>query len=234
MPETARSRGMPPLCLCRSCAHAHCIGARGACAPFNSRLSRRPLRSPVVPYLFSRAAGLAFAALITGSRLVLPGPALDGASILKLLEEQEVTVTAAVPTVWLGLLQFMETHNLKLTTLKRVVIGGSAVPPSMLEKFEKVYGVEVRHAYGMTEMSPLCTVNAPKGSGQRLTGEAVTERKLKQARAHTMIGPGRREKRKMPVVSCLQNSKLSSLRPPPTELRKACIYLPSKPALRVV
>lgn len=103
--------------------------------------------------------------------------------MLKLLEEQEVTVTAAVPTVWMLLLQYMETHNLKPSTLKRVVIGGSAVPPSMLDKFENVYGVEVRHAYGMTEMSPLCTVNAPKGSGPKLTGDALVERKLKQARA---------------------------------------------------
>ena len=96
-------------------------------------------------------------------RLIMPGQKMDGASIYQLLDEYRVTCTAAVPTIWLMLLQHLEATGAKLPHLKRVIIGGSACPRAMTEKFEKNYGVEVIHAWGMTEMSPLgslCTHQA--------------------------------------------------------------------------
>ncbi len=85
----------------------------------------------------------------------MPGAKMDGASIYELLETEQVTFSAAVPTVWLMLLQHLEENNLKLPHLERVVIGGSAVPEAILRAFEENYGVEVIHAWGMTEMSPI-------------------------------------------------------------------------------
>src|SRR5258708_38560048 len=90
-----------------------------------------------------------FACPSAGAKLVMPGPKLDGPSIYELLEGEKVTITAAVPTVWLALLQHLEQNELKLSTLKRVLIGGSAVPRSMIETFETKYGVDVIHAWGM-------------------------------------------------------------------------------------
>ena len=112
---------------------------------------------PVVPMFHANAWGLAFAGPASGASLVMPGGQLDGASVYELLDSERVTISAAVPTVWLGLLQHMEANGLKLPHLKRVVIGGSAVPERVLRAFEVDYGVEVYHAWGMTEMSPMGT-----------------------------------------------------------------------------
>lgn len=112
----------------------------------------------VVPLFHANSWGLAFTSPMIGAKLVLPGAKLDGASVHELLETEKVTMTAAVPTVWLMLLQHLEATGGTLSTLKRVVIGGSACPRSMTEAFLKKYGVEVRHAWGMTETSPLATV----------------------------------------------------------------------------
>src|SRR4029077_19418300 len=104
---------------------------------------------------------LAFAAPLSGTTLVMPGAKLDGASIYELLDTCKVTCTAAVPTVWLMLLQHLEKTGGKLPYLKRVVIGGSACPRAMTRTFQDTYGVQVIHAWGMTEMSPLgsaCTL----------------------------------------------------------------------------
>jgi len=92
---------------------------------------------------------------LTGASLVLPGPKLDGASVYELLEQEKVTITAAVPTVWLNLLQYLDQNGLKLSHLKRVCIGGAAAPRALIERFEYHYNVEVIHAWGMTEMSPI-------------------------------------------------------------------------------
>jgi len=137
---------------------------------------------PVVPMFHANAWSLAFSAPLTGAKLVMPGAKMDGASIYELLETEGVTFTAAVPTVWLMLLNYLETEGKKLTTLKRVAIGGSACPRSMIEKFEAVYGVEVMHAWGMTEMSPLGTIGSLKAGMDRLPHEEKIRQKLKQGR----------------------------------------------------
>ena len=103
----------------------------------------------------ANAWGIAFSAPAVGAKLVLPGAKMDGESIYELLDDEKVTFTAAVPTVWLMLLQYLEATGKKLPHLKRVVIGGSAVPERILRAFEENYEVEVVHAWGMTEMSPL-------------------------------------------------------------------------------
>jgi fatty-acyl-CoA synthase len=121
---------------------------------------QRDVVLPIVPMFHANAWGLPFAVAAVGAKLVMPGPKLDGQSVYELLEGERVTCSAAVPTVWQVLLDYLDHHSLKLTTLKRVVIGGSACPPALMRAFRDVHGVEVGHAWGMTEMSPLGTVSA--------------------------------------------------------------------------
>jgi fatty-acyl-CoA synthase len=94
--------------------------------------------------------------------MIMPGAGMDGKSIYELLDHEKVTASAAVPTVWLALLQHLESHDLTLPYLKRVLIGGAAVPRIMIEKFENTYGTEVIHGWGMTEMSPIGTTGKLK------------------------------------------------------------------------
>ncbi|KND59745.1 Medium-chain-fatty-acid-CoA ligase [Candidatus Burkholderia verschuerenii] len=110
---------------------------------------------PVVPMFHVNAWGIPHAAPLAGAKLVLPGKDLDGKSLYDLMEAEGVTFSAGVPTVWLGLLSYMKSEGVRFSTLKRTVIGGSACPPAMLRMFEDEYGVDVIHAWGMTEMSPL-------------------------------------------------------------------------------
>ncbi len=126
---------------------------------------------PVVPMFHANAWGIAMAAPLTGAKIVNPGGLMDGASIYELLDTEKVTFTAAVPTVWLMLLGYLEETGKKLPHLKRVVIGGSACPRAMTQKFQDVYGVEVVHAWGMTEMSPLGTLGSLKPEYASLEGE---------------------------------------------------------------
>ncbi len=137
---------------------------------------------PVVPLFHANAWGLAFGAPAVGAKIVNPGPNMDGESIYQLLTEEKVTFTAAVPTVWLMLMQHLETNKLDLPDLETVVIGGSAVPRVMLEKFERDYGVSVKHAWGMTEMSPLGTIAAFKAGMENMTFEEQMDIKVKQGR----------------------------------------------------
>ncbi|WP_027578918.1 fatty-acid--CoA ligase [Bradyrhizobium sp. Ai1a-2] len=125
---------------------------------------------PVVPLFHANSWGIAFSAPSMGTKLVMPGPKLDGASVYELLDTEKVTHTAGVPTVWLMLLQHMAANNLKLPHLQMVICGGSAMPRSMIEAFLKM-GVEPRHAWGMTEMSPIGTVAALKPPFGERTGE---------------------------------------------------------------
>ncbi len=113
---------------------------------------------PVVPMFHANAWGIAFAGPASGCKLVLPGAKMDGESIYELLESERVTFSAAVPTVWQGLLGHMREHKLKLSTVKRVLIGGSAVPESLIRAFNDDYGVEVLQGWGMTETSPIGTL----------------------------------------------------------------------------
>ena len=134
-------------------------------------ISSRDVVMPVVPMFHANCWGIALTAPMNGASLVMPGQKMDGASIYQLLDEYRVTCTAAVPTIWLMLLQHLEATGAKLPHLKRVIIGGSACPRAITEKFEKDYGVEVIHAWGMTEMSPLgslCTHQTRiRASGRR-------------------------------------------------------------------
>jgi fatty-acyl-CoA synthase len=138
---------------------------------------------PVVPMFHANAWAIAFVAPMCGAKLVMPGAKLDGASIYELLETEKVTMTAAVPTVWLMLLNHMRETNSKLTTLKRVAIGGSAVPEAVLRAFEQDYGVEVIHAWGMTEMSPIGTLGKLLPEHMTMDREAQLKAKMKQGRA---------------------------------------------------
>ena len=126
---------------------------------------------PVVPLFHANSWGIAFSAPSMGTKLVLPGAKLDGASVFELLETEKVTHTAGVPTVWLMLLNHMAANNLKLPHLRMVVCGGSAMPRSMIKAFVDM-GVTARHAWGMTEMSPIGTLAALKPPFAELTGEA--------------------------------------------------------------
>ncbi len=135
---------------------------------------------PVVPMFHANSWGLALSCPMRGASMVMPGPRLDGASVYDLLEAEKVTMTAAVPTVWLGLLQYLRKENKKLTTLKFVGIGGSACPPEMIRAFQEDYGVTVRHAWGMTEMSPVGSAGALKPSASALPPEQRLSVQAKQ------------------------------------------------------
>ena len=137
---------------------------------------------PVVPMFHANAWGIAFSAPSVGAKLVMPGPKLDGASIHELLESEQVTFSAAVPTVWQMLLTHLRATNGKLTSLKRVVIGGSAVPEAIVRGFRDEYGVDVTHAWGMTETSPLGTQATPNHKIAAMDDEAQLRFKLKQGR----------------------------------------------------
>ncbi|ARP54906.1 long-chain fatty acid-CoA ligase [Alcaligenes faecalis] len=117
-------------------------------------LSASDTITPIVPMFHVNAWGLPYAALMVGAKLVLPGPKLDGASLHTLFENEGVTMTAGVPTVWLGLLDWMQANGKTFSSLQRLVIGGSSAPPVMITRFQKL-GVKVRHAWGMTETSPV-------------------------------------------------------------------------------
>jgi fatty-acyl-CoA synthase len=143
----------------------------------------RDVVMPVVPLFHANGWALAFAAPMVGAQMIMPGMKLDGASVYELLNTYKVTCTAAVPTVWLGLLQHLEATGGKLPYLKRVVIGGSACPRTVTEKFQDIYGVDVIHAWGMTEMSPLGTVCTLKPEYSGLTGTARIDVQQKQGHA---------------------------------------------------
>ena len=125
--------------------------------PDTLNCSARDTILPVVPMFHVNAWGLPYAACMIGAKLVFPGPGLDGKSLYELFETESVTLSAGVPTVWQGLLAYVEANDLKFSTMRRTVIGGSACPPAMMHTFQERYGVQVLHAWGMTEMSPVGT-----------------------------------------------------------------------------
>jgi 3-(methylthio)propionyl---CoA ligase len=153
-----------------------------ACLPDAMNISSRSVILPVVPMFHVNAWGIPYAAPAMGAKLVFPGAGMDGASIYELFEKEGVTYSAGVPTVWLGLLNHMKTNNLKFSTMKYTVIGGSAAPPAMIKSFNEDYGVEVLHAWGMTEMSPLGTLNTPKQKHHNLSKDDKFKLSLNQGR----------------------------------------------------
>jgi len=158
------------------------LHAYAAALPDGLNLSARDSVLPVVPMFHVNAWGLPYSVALTGSKFVMPGPGLDGASLYELFEQEKVTISAGVPTIWLGLLQHLQTNKLKLSTVKRLVIGGSAAPPAMIRAFDEQYGINVLHAWGMTEMSPLGTANTFKLKHLALSADARDKIRVKQGR----------------------------------------------------
>ena len=159
------------------------LHAYAAALPDVMCLSARDSVLPVVPMFHVNAWGIPYSAALTGCKLVFPGPALDGKSIYELIEAEKVTYAAGVPTIWQMLLSHMKPAGLTFSTLKRTVIGGSACPPAMIAAFNDDYGVEVLHAWGMTEMSPLGTLCTLKNKHLSQPKEDQMKIRLKQGRA---------------------------------------------------
>jgi fatty-acyl-CoA synthase len=158
------------------------LHAYGGALPDVLNLSARDVVLPVVPMFHVNAWGLPYSCAAMGTKLVFPGQHLDGRSLLELFETERVTMSAGVPTVWLGLLNHMKEHKARFGTLKAVVIGGSACPPAMMRAFDEL-GVRVLHAWGMTEMSPLGCVSTLKEKHLAMPKDAQTAMLMKQGRA---------------------------------------------------
>jgi acyl-CoA synthetase (AMP-forming)/AMP-acid ligase II len=154
-----------------------------AALPDALNCSARDVILPVVPMFHVNAWGLPYAACMVGAKLVFPGPFLDGKSLHELFESEQVTVSAGVPTVWQGLLAHVEANNLKFASMRRTIIGGAACPPAMMRAFQERYDVQVLHAWGMTEMSPLGTVCTLKPKHLALDAEQRMAVQAKQGRA---------------------------------------------------
>jgi acyl-CoA synthetase (AMP-forming)/AMP-acid ligase II len=137
---------------------------------------------PVVPMFHANAWALNFLAPINGAKLVLPGPRLDGASLYDIIETEGVTWTAAVPTLWLSLLQYTDANNLKFSTLKNVVIGGAATPLSLARDFAIKHGVDIIPGWGMTETSPIGTLGGLVPEDEELDAEASLAARMRQGR----------------------------------------------------
>jgi fatty-acyl-CoA synthase len=159
------------------------LHAYAAALPDVMALSARDSVLPVVPMFHVNAWGIPYSAALTGCKLVFPGPALDGKSVYELIEGEKVTYAAGVPTVWQMLLGHLKPNGLRFSTLKRTVIGGSACPPAMIHAFREDYGVEVLHAWGMTEMSPLGTLCTLKNKHLAMPPDEQMKIRLKQGRA---------------------------------------------------
>ncbi len=159
------------------------LHAYAAALPDVMCLSARDSILPVVPMFHVNAWGIPYSAALTGAKLVFPGPGLDGKSVYELIEGEKVTYAAGVPTVWQMMLGHMKPAGLKFSTLKRTVIGGSACPPAMIHAFQEDYGVEVLHAWGMTEMSPLGTLCTLKNKHLTMSKDEQMKIRLKQGRA---------------------------------------------------
>jgi acyl-CoA synthetase (AMP-forming)/AMP-acid ligase II len=162
------------------------LHAYAAALPDAMGASARDSILPVVPMFHVNAWGLPYTAPLVGAKLVFPGPALDGKSIYELFEAEKVTYSAGVPTVWLGLLQHVSANNLKFSTFRRTVIGGSACPPAMIRAFQDQYGVDVIHAWGMTEMSPLGTLS--RLQNKHLDLPQAAQQKILEKQGHVIFG----------------------------------------------
>ena len=149
-------------------------------------LSARDCVMPVVPMFHVNAWGLPYTCALVGAKLVLPGAALDGASLHQLFEEEGVTFSAGVPTIWLGLLAHVRSQGLRFSTFRSTIIGGSACPPALMDALRDEYGIDVIHGFGMTELSPIgttCTLQA-----QHLDLPAAQQRRVLQAQGHILYG----------------------------------------------
>jgi 3-(methylthio)propionyl---CoA ligase len=159
------------------------LHAYAAALPDVMCLSARDSVLPVVPMFHVNAWGIPYSAALTGCKLVFPGASLDGKSVYELMESEGVTFAAGVPTVWQMLLTHMQPEGLRFSKLQRTVIGGSACPPAMISAFREKYGVDVLHAWGMTEMSPLGTLCTLKNKHLEQDEAEQMKIRLKQGRA---------------------------------------------------
>ena len=159
------------------------LHAYAGALPDALNLSARDAVLPVVPMFHVNAWGIPYSAALTGCKVVFPGPAMDGKSLYELMEAEGVTYAAGVPTIWQMLLSYVGAQGVKFSTLKRTVIGGSACPPAMITAFQEGYGVEVLHAWGMTEMSPLGTLCTLKNRQLKLPQQEQNKILQKQGRA---------------------------------------------------
>jgi acyl-CoA synthetase (AMP-forming)/AMP-acid ligase II len=153
-----------------------------AALPDGLQCSSRDVVLPVVPMFHVNAWGLPYVACMVGAKLVFPGPFLDGKNLHELFESEGVTVSAGVPTVWQGLLAHVEAQQLRFSTMRRTIIGGSACPPAMMRAFQDRYDVQVLHAWGMTELSPLGTACTLKPRQLALPADARLAVQAKQGR----------------------------------------------------
>jgi fatty-acyl-CoA synthase len=151
--------------------------------PDAMNLSARDTVLPVVPMFHVNAWGLPYSTALTGAKVVFPGPALDGKSVFELMEEEGVTFAGGVPTVWQALLTHVGNRGLRFSTFARTVVGGSACPPAMIDAFQTTYGVDVLHAWGMTELSPLGTVCTLKSKHLERPAREQNVLRAKQGRA---------------------------------------------------
>ncbi|AFU98136.2 3-(methylthio)propionyl-CoA ligase [Simiduia agarivorans] len=146
-------------------------------------ISVRDVVLPIVPMFHVNGWGLVYTCPMIGAKLVMPGPKMgDGETLCRLINEEKVTTSAGVPTVWLALLNYLDQNKLKVPTLKRVTTGGAACPQPIFDNFREKYGVEVHHAWGMTEMSPLGTYNTLKPHMLEWSEDEKTKVKLNQGR----------------------------------------------------
>lgn len=145
-------------------------------------ITRDTVILPVVPMFHVNAWGTPYAAAMSGAKFVLPGPGMDGKNLHELIAAEKATLLLGVPTVWLGLLTYLDSINAKLDSVKQAVVGGSAAPLAMIRAFDEKHDVFLIHAWGMTETSPLGTVNAPTTELMSLPAEERYKRQLKQGR----------------------------------------------------
>ncbi len=158
--------------------HSYCV-----CTVDGLGLGSHDVVLPVVPMFHANAWGIVYAAAMCGAKMVMPGAAMDGASIYELLDSEKVTLSLGVPTVWLMLLNHLQETGDKLPHMDRTVIGGSAAPRSMIEAFQFNYDVTVVHAWGMTEMSPLGTTGMLRPKHAGLSAEQKVDIQVKQGAA---------------------------------------------------
>ena len=162
------------------------LHAYGSAMPNALNVSSADTVLPVVPMFHVNAWGLPYSVLLSGAKMVYPGAALDGKSLYELFEAEGVTFSAGVPTVWLGLINHALQNGLTFSTFRRTVIGGSACPPSMMDTLIDKFGVQVIHAWGMTEMSQLGTTGTLQGKHKLLPEHE--QRKILQKQGHAVFG----------------------------------------------
>ena len=159
------------------------LHAYAAVSPDVMNLRSRDCVLPVVPLFHVNAWGIPYAAMMVGTKLVFPGPKMgDGETLYQLLEQEGVSLSLGVPTVWLALLQYAEASGQKLNRLERTIIGGAAVPEAMIREFRDKHDVDVIQGWGMTEMSPLGTVSTPKFGTENLSPDEMISLKAKAGR----------------------------------------------------